>query len=485
MKDSVLEALDFIDVSSLNYQEWIQIGMALKAEGYDCNVWDNWSRGDERYHPGECERKWRGFNGASNPVTGATIVQMAKDRGYKPSAYEGDGCLDWSDEILYDGELVSLTKEIHLAPHEQLIKYLETVFNPSDIVGYCTTDSFYDKYDKKWKPKNGVYHRSAAELIDALKKYGDDIGAAVGDYKPEAGAWIRFNPLDGKYVNRENITAFRYVLVESDEVSQEEQIQFYEQWKLPIVALVNSGGKSIHAIVHIDAENEEIYAKRVQFLFEFLKKHNFPIDETNKNPNKYSRMPGVYRDGKLQSLITTNMGCKDYEEWYNYIDSLENSFEEDNMMELFDNPSDLAPELIGGLIRLGHKLLLQGPSKSGKSFMLIELSICLAEGLDFIGFPCRKSKVVYINLEIDRASVIHRFKAIYEALGIKKPTNNITILNLRGISIVIAHRLFTIKNSDFIIVMDEGKIVEVGTHDELLLKEGHYFNLYNAQYKED
>lgn len=35
-------------------------------------------------------------------------------------------------------------------------------------------------------------------LIEALSKCGDDLGAALGDYKPEAGAWIRFNPLDGK-----------------------------------------------------------------------------------------------------------------------------------------------------------------------------------------------------------------------------------------------------------------------------------------------
>ena len=76
MKDSVLEALEFINVSSLSYSEWLQVGMALKAEGYDCSVWENWSRADERYHKGECERKWRGFNGSANPVTGATIVQM-------------------------------------------------------------------------------------------------------------------------------------------------------------------------------------------------------------------------------------------------------------------------------------------------------------------------------------------------------------------------------------------------------------------------
>jgi len=50
-------------------------------------------------------------------------------------------------------------------------------------------------------------------------------------------------------------------------------------------------------------------------------------------------------------------------------------------------------------------------------------------------------------------------------------------------SIVIAHRLATVKKADTIIVLDAGKIVEMGTHKELLKnKEGHYRNLYNAQF---
>jgi ATP-binding cassette subfamily B (MDR/TAP) protein 1 len=48
-------------------------------------------------------------------------------------------------------------------------------------------------------------------------------------------------------------------------------------------------------------------------------------------------------------------------------------------------------------------------------------------------------------------------------------------------TISIAHRLSTIKNADNIVVMTEGRIVEQGTHDELLLKEGAYYNLVQAQ----
>ena len=49
-------------------------------------------------------------------------------------------------------------------------------------------------------------------------------------------------------------------------------------------------------------------------------------------------------------------------------------------------------------------------------------------------------------------------------------------------SIVIAHRLSTIKNADLVAVMEKGKLMEIGTHDELMHKEGIYFNMYMSQF---
>ena len=47
--------------------------------------------------------------------------------------------------------------------------------------------------------------------------------------------------------------------------------------------------------------------------------------------------------------------------------------------------------------------------------------------------------------------------------------------------VIIAHRLSTVKNADQIVVMEDGKIVETGNHDELVKKQGNYFHLVKNQ----
>lgn len=49
---------------------------------------------------------------------------------------------------------------------------------------------------------------------------------------------------------------------------------------------------------------------------------------------------------------------------------------------------------------------------------------------------------------------------------------------------IIAHRLSTIENADLILVIDEGRIVESGSHRELILKAGHYAKLHKIQFSE-
>lgn len=431
--ENILEALKYINVSSLSYQEWVNVGMALKAEGYDYSVWDDWSRNDKRYKAGECERKWRSFNGSSKPITGATIVQMAKDNGYIPHSFSGDGCMEWNDVIEYDGDGVTYEIQKTLTPTEQLITYLETLFEPNEKVGYVTNDVWQDS-EGKWMPSKGVYDRTSAELISSLRKHPDDLGATIGDWKEECGAWIRFNPVDGGGVKNENITRFTYALVESDDMPISEQDAIYRKLELPIATLTHSAGKSLHAIVRVDAENYEEYRKKVDFLYDFLEKNGLKVDKQNRNPSRLSRMPGITRNGQTQTLITTNIGRKSWVDWLDFVEGANDELPSlTNLADELKSPPKLPEELIEGVLRCGHKMLISGSSKAGKSFLLMELAVALSEGATWLGFKCKKSKVLYVNLEIDPASCINRFSEIYKALKIPpKNSKDISIWNLRG-----------------------------------------------------
>lgn len=441
MERNHLELLQHINPSLLNYQEWVNVGMALKYEGYTAMDWDSWSAQDsKRYHQGECFKKWDGFAGNGNPVTGGTIFQLAIEQGWTPPEKTSHE-LNWDDEIGKDYKLIDEAwleaKEIREPddaqwnPVKELITYLETLFESTENVGYVT--QVWEK-DDKYMPGKGSYDRTAGQLIEALSKCNGDIGAVIGDYKEEAGAWIRFNPLDGKGVKNENVTDYRYTLVESDSMELEKQNAIIRELELPVACLVYSGGKSIHAIVKVDANNYEEYRKRVDYIYSVCKKNGLDIDSQNRNPSRLSRMPGIRRDGRKQFLIDTNIGKSNYEDWYKYIEDLNDDLPDPEGLECcWDDMPELAPELIHGVLRQGHKMLIAGPSKAGKSFALIEMCIAIAEGSKWLNWQCSQGRVLYVNLELDRASCLHRFKDVYKAVGIK-PLNigNIDIWNLRG-----------------------------------------------------
>lgn len=440
----LLSVLPYIPPSELNYQDWVNVGMALKEAGYTWQDWDDWSRLDsQRYHPGECQRKWDSFHGSASPITGATIVQMAKDRGWRPQVDDGPGYeLGWDDIIgSRDGVLVDQGwlegKEVREPetwdPVKDLTKYLEVLFEASENVGYVT-ESW--ERDGKHFPSKGLCDRTAGELIEQLNKY-QNIADVFGDYNPQVGAWIRFNPLDGKGVKNENVTDYRYALVESDCMELEQQHALIQELELPVACLVYSGGKSIHAIVKIEAANYEEYRKRVDYLYNVLKKNGLPVDTQNKNPSRLSRMPGVTRNGHKQFLMATNIGKTGFKEWQEWIETVTDELPNpEGLEDVWDNLPELAPPLIDGVLRQGHKMLIAGPSKAGKSYSLIELTCAIAEGKDWLGWKCSQGRVMYVNLELDRASCLHRFKDIYTAMGWEpRYIRNIDIWNLRGKSV--------------------------------------------------
>lgn len=451
-KIDLRELLEYIDPAQCSYEEWLNVGLALHQEGYPMFIWEEWSADDgERFHEGECAAKWESFGRYTGKlVTGATITQMAKENGWTSKhKFENNEALSFDSMVLattpeqyqvvdknwIEESDVHIPKSYPLEQRKQdIVTYLTTLFEPEEYVGYVVNT--FALPDGKQSPTMGNYSRTVQQILDGINGT-TQLENVFGTFNKEMGAWIRFNPIDGKGVKNDNVTAFRYMLLESDNMSLGKQKAILEQLELPIAAMVFSGGKSIHAIVKVDAYSYEEYRKRVDFIYSIAQKNGFKPDKKNRNPSRLSRMPGVMRDGNPQFLMATNIGKENYKEWEEWIASVNDDLPEPEELDaLWDNMPDLAPPLIEGILREGHKMLIAGPSKAGKSFALIQLCISIAEGKPWFGFDCTQGKVLYVNLELDRASCLHRFKDVYEALE-QQPTNigNISIWNLRGKSL--------------------------------------------------
>lgn len=442
---NVLEIVHSIDPGELMYDDWLAVGMVLKNEGLSVSDWDSWSKQDtKRYREGECQRKWDTFS-SSGRMTG-TLVHIAREQGVslpyhdnadRPVVYD-----DWSFTIpAHDKGYVvapALAPKYVVAPtdwnpKQQIKDYLNALFEPEDVVGYVLTAT------DDGKPRGkGNYTRTVSEIIEALDKSELD-EALFCTPNTQFGGWMRLNPLDGEGVADLNVTQYKHVLVEADDIEIEDQAGLYEALELPIAALVHSGNKSLHAVVKIDAVNREEYDRRTTFLFDVLEKNGLEKKaRRNRNPSRLSRMPGLVRGFNKQYLISTHTGKSTFAAWQEWIEEINDNLPDfENWAEVSDDMPELAPAIISDLLRQGHKMLLSGASKAGKSFLLLQLCMAVAHGRDWLGWGCTEGKVLYVNLELDRASCFNRIHMIEQKLGLVEPRHirkrsNLEVWNLRG-----------------------------------------------------
>lgn len=448
--DELEEALSYVSPEHYEYQDWLHVGMALKEAGADLSVWERWSANDPdsyRRDPAACAAKWDTFD--SSEITAKTIFKWAMDAGWRSSkGYSGpDTALDW-ESVITSPVKVNMSGEMPVQEpqqwnqFDQVRRYIKALFHADEYVAF-NTNLKYDEAKDKWKPADmGTFTRTAGQILEDLDKYeaSGDLSNVLGTLNPDGGAYIRINPVDGKGVNDRNVTRYSYALIESDNMPIEQQRFMMHALKLPIRVMVHSAGKSVHAIVKVDAKNRYEFKERVEYLHAICNEAGLIADAANKNEARLSRLPGVYRKGKKQYIIEENVGLSSWDEWYEYQESLRDKLPKTESMEdLYNDPPEVAPELIGGVLRQGHKMIISGPSKAGKSFLLLELAYAIAEGHTWIGNKCTMGKVLYVNMEIDRASFARRFISIYNArkMNYGAHRSNIDIWNLRGYSMPI------------------------------------------------
>lgn len=405
-----------------DYDSWKNIGIAFKAAGGELSEWLAWSSTDtEKYNE---EVATRLFNSVSEEgaITALTLWDAAWKAGWKwRERYEKmPQVRTIPDPIAYDSE------------DEQAIDQLNAMFEPDDYANIVTYAKF-DEEKKKWKPGDNGKQYKVSELCDAIREQG--LENAIGGYNHEAGVWVRVNPMDGKGTKDANVQRFANALVESDDIPLKDQERMLFELDLPIVCITSSGGKSLHAIVRVDADGKNHYSDRVLYMHNECNRAGMSIDGANKNPSRLTRLAGIQRGEQVQALMHMRTGARDFRTWMLQEKSARLSYDYGIEPIDMENPPILDEVLIDGVMRRGDKMCVAGPSKAYKSFSLVQLAIAVASGGSWFGWKCKQGRVLYINCELRGESFRKRVWEVAENMhGADRDAiaMNMDVWNMRG-----------------------------------------------------
>ena len=281
-------------------------------------------------------------------------------------------------------------------------RFMQAAFAPTEVV--CICDAV-----EEGRP---VSAGSFIPIEEWIARFDDPESRILSPERE--GIFVRINPFKPNlYSGSDNdISAYRHVLVEFDDKPKPEQEKLFRDSGLPITVLIDSGGKSIHAWVRVDAPNRKEWDARRDLIYSLIP----GVDAKNKNPSRYSRLPGAWRSPtSQQKLLATNLGSAS---WEDYLTSRETDDDKSTVVSIKDlinfDPDNDPDNLIGKRwLTRGSSMIISGGTGIGKSSLMMQIVIRWCLGLDFFGIkPVKPLKIGVIQAENDKGDLAEAFRGV-------------------------------------------------------------------------
>lgn len=340
----------------------------------------------------KCVPPWKP-NELAHKVNQAMTVTHDKPKGWLLSAQSGT-------PVSTTGKFI--VQKIQAIPQPECrfttIDFLKACFEPDEVVCICN-DIICDEEGKGRPASKGTF----LKRDEWIEKHFTPPISSMWNGPDSRGAYVRVNPCLDESGSDSGVSAFRHVLVEMDDKTKDEQWTILKDSKLPLSVVIDSGGKSLHGWVRVEAANKEEWNERRDVVYRHLEA--LGIDPKNKNASRFSRLAGVMRDGKEQRLVAINVGVVNWDAFTDYLES-QDMPQEFTLQSIIDyDPENDPDNLIGDRwIRRGSSMLFVGQSGCGKSSMAFYQGLRWAIGSDWFGCqPVRPLKVAYVQAENDIA----------------------------------------------------------------------------------
>jgi hypothetical protein len=344
------------------------------------------------------------------PWTDRELIHKIRDAASKPHDKPAGHLLHASGSHQH----TDLTRVVFKRPtstpnptDSQFKRFLESAFAPTEVVCIC-------EQVEDGKPNTSGSFLPVEEWI---KRFDAPDSILLRNDRLD-GVFVRINPFKPNlYSGSDNdVSAYRHVLVEFDQLPKPEQEQRLRSSGLPISVLIDSGGKSIHAWVRVDASSRKEWDARRDEIYKVIP----GVDPKNKNPSRFSRLPGAWRGECQQKLLATNLGADSWEDWLTNRESEEDQATIVSVRDLIHfDPANDPDNLIGNRwLTRGSSMIVSGGTGIGKSSLMMQIVIRWALGLDFFGItPVRPLKIGVVQAENDKGDLAEAFQGVAHGLS--------------------------------------------------------------------